>query len=399
LFAFHRSAPAEGPVLAAGEAPPAVMLRPVPAGDGPPATVIASSWQTVQRVSAEQPAAAPEGGPAVEVAHRPETPAEFTAPVPAAAPRAADLPAPGGPVVIAVAGGEPGAAAGAEPAPRILPQPQLEAGAGGPPVSLADPGGHYAGPVAHHAPYVPREFAKRALSTYIIEPPDILLVQGSRSIALPVQPIEGQHLVRPDGTIGLGVYGSVFVAGLTIEQARDAVAALLKATVRPKDEKKKELSVDAIKAELDVDVLAYNSKYYYIVTDGGGFGEQVYRVSVTGNETVLDALAQINGLPAVASKKRIWLARATPDKVHPMILPVDWRSITQCGSAATNYQLFPGDRIYVQSDALIRTDSWLAKFLAPIERTFGAVLLGSATVNSIRNGGVSGAGTGLGAIR
>jgi polysaccharide export outer membrane protein len=253
--------------------------------------------------------------------------------------------------------------------------------------------------VAHHAPYVPREFEKRALSTYVIEPPDILLVEATKAILLPVQPIEGQHLVRPDGTIGLGVYGSVFVAGMTLEQARDTIAALLKATVRPKDENKKEMTVDAIKAELTVDVLAYNSKYYYIVTDGGGFGEQVYRVSITGNETVLDALAQINGLPAVASKKKIWLARATPDKIHPMVLPVDWCGITQRGSAATNYQLFPGDRIYVHSDALIRTDSWLAKFLSPIDRVFGSVLLGSTTVNSIRNRGATGTGPGVPAIR
>src|SRR5262249_17854023 len=223
-------------------------------------------------------------------------------------------------------------AGGADPAPPTLPQPGPEPGAGGPPVLLGHPEGPHAGPVAHDAPYVPREFEKRALSTYVIEPPDILLVQGSKNIGLDIQPMEGQHLVRPDGSIGLGIYGSVFVAGMTIEQVRDSIAALLKATVN------KNMTLERIKSELDVDVLAYNSKYYYIVTDGGGFGEQVYRVSITGNETVLDALAQINGLPAVASKKKIWLARATPDKIHPMVLPVDWCGITQRGSAATNYQ-------------------------------------------------------------
>jgi polysaccharide export outer membrane protein len=337
----------------------------------------------------------------VEVTRRPVTPTESQAPgpVPAAARGATDLPQAGGPVAIAVANSEPVPTGGADPAPGTLPRPEPDTGAGGPPVTIAHPEEPHPGPVPHHAPYVPREFAKRALSTYVIEPPDILLVEATKNIVLPLQPVEGQHLVRPDGTIGLGVYGSVFVAGMTLEQARDTIAALLKATVRPKDEKKKEMSVDAIKAELTVDVLAYNSKYYYIVTDGGGFGEQVYRVSITGNETVLDALAQINGLPAVASKKRIWLARATPDKVHPMILAVDWRGITQCGSAATNYQLFPGDRIYVHSDRLIQVDSWLAKILSPIDRVFGSVLLGSTTVNSIRNGGVSGTGSGVPGIR
>ena len=145
---------------------------------------------------------------------------------------------------------------------------------------------------------------------------------------------------------------------------------------------------------LVVDVYAYNSKVYYIITDGGGYGEQVYRISATGNETVLDALSQINGLPAVASKKKIWVARATPDHSPPLILPVDWCGIVKSGSAATNYQVFPGDRIYVNSDARIRTDSALGKFLAPVERVLGTVLLGSSTVNSIRNGTNAGTGTG-----
>jgi polysaccharide export outer membrane protein len=66
------------------------------------------------------------------------------------------------------------------------------------------------------------------------------------------------------------------------------------------------------------------------------------------------------------------------------ILPVDWRAITQGGSTDTNYQIFPGDRIYVNSNCLIRIDSALAKILAPIERMFGVTLLGAATIQQIR---------------
>src|SRR5262249_39589770 len=35
--------------------------------------------------------------------------------------------------------------------------------------------------------------------------------------------IRGEHLVRPDGTVGLGTYGSVPVAGLTLVEARSAI--------------------------------------------------------------------------------------------------------------------------------------------------------------------------------
>src|SRR5262249_11679126 len=113
-----------------------------------------------------------------------------------------------------------------------------------------------------------------------------------------MQQIRGEHLVRPDGTVALGTYGSVYLAGLTLDQAKAAIQA--------------HLARSLLDPEVSVDVFAYNSKVYYIVTDGGGYGEQVYRFPSTGNETILDALSQINGLPIVASKHRIWLARPAP---------------------------------------------------------------------------------------
>jgi polysaccharide export outer membrane protein len=231
---------------------------------------------------------------------------------------------------------------------------------------------------------VPRELAKTVLPPYIIEPPDILLIETVTEGLPKEQRIGGSHLVRPDGTVGLGMYGSASVAGLTLDQAREAIADAIWRS-------QPELKERPNPKKIFVDVLAYNSKVYYIITDGGGYGEQVYRFAITGNETVLDALSWINGLPAVASKKHIWVARRVPDHGGAAnILPVDWISITQDGSAATNYQILPGDRIYVHSQKIISFDNNLAKIIAPIERVLGVTLLGSETVNSIRNRGVSG---------
>jgi protein involved in polysaccharide export with SLBB domain len=53
---------------------------------------------------------------------------------------------------------------------------------------------------------------------YIIEPPDVLIVEVLE--ALPGRPISGERLVRPDGTIGLGFYGDIHVKGLTTQQAK-----------------------------------------------------------------------------------------------------------------------------------------------------------------------------------
>ena len=106
---------------------------------------------------------------------------------------------------------------------------------------------------------------------------------------------------------------------------------------------------------------------------------------MTGNETVLDALSQINGLPPAASKKRIWVACPVPAKEGcEQILPVDWCAITQRGLTDTNYQLLPGDRVYVQAQPWIRLDNTLAKLLNPVERVFGVMLLGSSTIQTIQ---------------
>jgi len=55
--------------------------------------------------------------------------------------------------------------------------------------------------------------------------------------------------------------------------------------------------------EVNVDVMAYNSQVFYVILDGGGTGEQVQRFPVTGNETVLDAIAAVQGLSEVAIAK------------------------------------------------------------------------------------------------
>jgi len=261
-----------------------------------------------------------------------------------------------------------------EPPNELLhPPKKMPRSAEEPPIAdstFIHPTGIYAGNGA-----APHEMAKVSLPAYVIEPPDILLIEAE--VPKLFQRIGGQHLVRLDGTVGLGTYGSVQVAGMTLEQARAAIAEQVRARIK---------DFDADKNNLVVDVLAYNSKFYYIVTDGGGYGEQVVRVPITGSETVLDAISQINGLPAVASKKHIWIARRTGSN-GGQVLPVDWNALVQGGSTATNYQMFPGDRLYVRADKWVRFGNAVDKRVWPFERLLGATLLGSETVNSIQGRG------------
>ena len=214
---------------------------------------------------------------------------------------------------------------------------------------------------------------------------DTIIRQLSVSLAASagIQRVQGEHLVRPDGTVSLGSYGSVYVAGLTLPQVKAAVEA--------------QLSRYLYKPEVSVDVYAYNSKFYYVITDFAGAGEQVVRLPATGNETVLDAVSLIGGLSSVSSK-RLWIARPGPNGVGDQILPVDWRGITRRGTTRTNFQILPGDRVFVMSNPLSKLDTVLARTLAPAERALGATLLGTSTVQQLRffNRGFGLVGSGLG---
>jgi polysaccharide export outer membrane protein len=267
------------------------------------------------------------------------------------------------------------------PPPRTLQAP--------PPVMIAHNGpppemGHAVHAPAHGGPgHAPNEQRLVSLPPYVIGPPDILQIDSFEGLL--THPVRGPHLVRPDGTVGVGAYGSVYVTGLTVDQARVEIARTIHRRLDPTVK-----SLKNVIEGLSVDVLAYNSKVYYVITDRTGFGEIVERLPITGKETVLDAISQIKGLPPEASKRRIWVARRTPGHSSDNKLQVDWIGITQRGEMATNYQLLPGDRLYVKAEAIQRADYFLAKLLQPIQRLFGAALLGSETVNSIRFGSTAG---------
>ena len=141
-----------------------------------------------------------------------------------------------------------------------------------------------------------------------------------------------------------------------------------------------------------VDVLAYNSKVYYVITDGAGYGEQVIRIPITGYETVLDAIGQINGLPPVASRRHIWVARRSAENCQGQVMPVDWVGITQKGLTQTNYQVMPGDRIYLAEDHFSSAEVVLNRVTAPFERIFGFALLGANSTATIQRfpGGLQG---------
>ena len=211
----------------------------------------------------------------------------------------------------------------------------------------------------------------RSLSRVLREPQVSVTLAASSG----QQQIAGEHLVGPDGTVNLGTYGTVYVTGMTIAQAKLAIET--------------QLAKYLDTPEVSVNVYNYASKYYYIVGQGAGLGDQLVKVHITGNDTVLDAISAVNGLSRLESKK-IWIARPAPGGVGcDQILPVDYDAITRRGETATNYQILPGNRVFISEDKLIALDTMVQKFLSPFERVFGITGLAVQTVEEVKHPGLN----------
>ena len=209
------------------------------------------------------------------------------------------------------------------------------------------------------------EEAVKAKLLAILRQPEVS-VQLARASGM--QPVTGPYLVGLDGTVNLRQYGSVHLAGKTLTEAKLAL--------------EKHLSAFIDSPEASVDVAAYNSKVYYIITEGASQGDNVVRLPVTGNETVLDAISQIQGLSQLSSKN-IWIARPAPGGFGcEQVLPVDWDAITRGGATATNYQLMPGDRVFIASDPVMAMTAFANRIIGPFERVLG---FGSLTASTVRS--------------
>jgi polysaccharide biosynthesis/export protein len=201
--------------------------------------------------------------------------------------------------------------------------------------------------------------------TEVLRQPEVS-VQLARTSG--TQPVTGQYIVGPDGTINLRTYGTVHVAGKTITEIKLAIQEHLKQYF------------DA--PEVSVDVLGYNSKFFYVITDGAGQGDNVRRLPVTGGETVIDAISAVGGISPLSAKE-VFVARPAPtDFGCEQILPVDYVAITRGGSPITNYQIMPGDRVFIADDGAIAFNNTLGKLTAPLERLLGLTGLGLSTVRS-----------------
>lgn len=179
---------------------------------------------------------------------------------------------------------------------------------------------------------MPRELAKQVLPTHYLEPGDELLIELDdiqSSLRIPAD-----QQVLADGSVDLAAHGRVKVASLTLEEAEQRIRLALASNDSP--------------PTINVRLIQSVQRYYVIgeVNSPGAY-------PLAGHETVLDGIVAAGGLTQRASACDLLLARPTDPCSCRVTLPVCYRAITQLGDVTTNYQLKPGDRIFVGRQTML----------------------------------------------
>ncbi len=177
-------------------------------------------------------------------------------------------------------------------------------------------------------------------------------VQLTRSAV--AEQLTGPYPVQPDGTVNLRSCGIVYLADKTVTEAREAVQTRLNQYFDS--------------PRVGVEVMQFNSKSYFVIAESSAGNGTMHRFPITGNETVLDAIAQLGRIGMMTSKTIFVGAphRETAAGIKSC------RSIgmksRHVGRTDTNYQILPGDRVYIVEDRATAVDAFIAKLTNPIQR-------------------------------
>jgi protein involved in polysaccharide export with SLBB domain len=190
-------------------------------------------------------------------------------------------------------------------------------------------------------------------------------VQQPHQITVPAGDARGITItIQVDGPNGIGA-----APGVNAAPEAPPLAAEAWTTVPP-----------AESATVFVDVTAYNSKQYYVEGDLTVVG----RFPWTGNETVLDAIHFAGGFLPSADPKDIRLVRPPRGGKPAKILKVDYEAIQDKGDVTSNYQIFPGDRLIVGRNEVVKKTTEIDRLNAPILSITGSILQGAMALRALQ---------------
>ena len=159
----------------------------------------------------------------------------------------------------------------------------------------------------------------------------------------------GQFVVGPDGNIQYKFVGDVNAKGLTKEQLKDVITKKLESYVKV--------------PEVSVAIVAYLSKYIYILGEVGKPGKYPMR----GDTVSLRDAITAAGIPSYdAALRRVYVIK--PDKDKPVYTKVDLYNVLYKGMLEDDLTLTPGDLVVVPSTVPSEINKALTQLLSPITR-------------------------------
>ncbi len=206
---------------------------------------------------------------------------------------------------------------------------------------------------AGHRTDVASELAKAPLQPHRVEAGDVLVIEPNdfnSTVQLP-----SDLTVQQEGTIDLGTYGRLQVAGRSIPEIQQQVQFAV--TQREAKRRQSRIGLASHNGQaprefdepedlgVTVRLVSQERGVVYVMGEVNAPGSY----PIVGSETVLDALITAGGLSDRANDHKIILTRPQATGQPRIILPVCYQQVLQLGDTATNYQLQPGDRIFVPS--------------------------------------------------
>ena len=209
----------------------------------------------------------------------------------------------------------------------------------------------------------PSELSRESLAGYTLEPGDTLLIEPA-NFDSPAR-FPGDQTIMPDGMISLGKYGQHQAAGKTLGQLQDEIQDIVDRyeqrrrdeattsrrleTASPSD-RIPETPLQDVQPDvgpITVRLIGLESLGYYVLGEVNSPG----RFVLTGRETVLDAIIEAGGITDEANRHQIILSRPSSPCGERVVVPICYDHITQLGDTSTNYQIRPGDRVFVSSQS------------------------------------------------
>jgi len=201
---------------------------------------------------------------------------------------------------------------------------------------------------------------------YRMAPPDVILIESKR-----VREID-QHreTIRPDGRITLPLLGSVFVAGLTPEEASLALMTMAKDYYQD--------------ADVSLRVVSFNSKKIYVFGEVQAPGPYTY----DGANTILEVLAQAQP-SRLADPDHIHIMRPSRDGKTVKRMTINANKMIQEGDTSLDAVLEEGDIVFVPPNALAAVGLAFQQLLLPIQPA-AATVKGPADIGQSATGSTYG---------